>query len=198
MGSISPVFFLFFSFFFFSFLLLGSISPVLPFFFSSSSSFTRFNDLGFFFFFPFFFHWVRVIWTFFLPFLLSLVQWSRFVKSWSSSGGYGSNRFDLAAAMAGPFPRCPSSNSSNRSFPMFCSLKTLKPTIATTAATATSTSMAWVDLSLLFFFLFFFFMIEKSGFVLEYIYACLILFWMRNLRWERWKGRKMKNEKRTN
>ena len=56
--------------------------------------------------------------------------------------------------------------------------------------------MAWADLSLLFFFFFLIiFMIEKSRFVLEYIYACLIFFWIRNLRWERWKGRKIKNEK---
>ena len=164
----------FFFSFFFSFLFLGSISPVLPFFFfflllgsislvffpffSSSSSFTGFGDLGFFFFFfPFFFHWVQVIWTFFFPFLLSLVLWSGFVKSWSNSGGYGSDRFDSAAAMVGLFPRYPSydnSNSNNWSSPTFRSLKTLKPTIATTIATATSTSMAWADLSLLLFFLF--------------------------------------------
>ena len=80
-------------------------------------------------------------------------------------------------AMAGPFPRCPSSDSSNRSFSAFHFLKTLKPITATTATTSTSTSMAWANLSLRFFlFSFFFFMIEKFGFVLEYIYACLILF----------------------
>ena len=86
--------------------------------------------------------------------------------------------------MTSPFLRCPSSdssNSNNQSFPTFHSLKTLKPTTATTAATATSISMAWADLSLLFFFFFFFLMIEKSRFVLEYIYECLILIWMRNL-----------------
>ena len=84
-------------------------------------------------------------------------------------------------AMASLFPRCPSSDCSNRSFLAFHFLKTLKPTTATTATTSTSTSMAWENLSLLFYFLFFF-MIEKYGFVLEYIYACLILFWMINLK----------------
>ena len=56
--------------------------------------------------------------------------------------------------------------------------------------------MAWADLSLLFFF---FFMIEKSRFVLEYIYACLILFWMIKVKREKnekWKKNKLKNRER--
>ena len=77
--------------------------------------------------------------------------------------------------MVGPFPRCPSFDSSNRSFPTFRSLKTSKPTTATTATTSTSKigdclrsvgffffGEIWVWWCF-FSFLFFSFMIEKCG-----------------------------------
>ena len=190
----SPLFFLFFflsspglglpysSFFFFPSPRFG-LPGVLPFFFSFLLSLGS-SDLNFFF-----------------SFLLSLVRWFGFVKSWSSSSGYGSDHFDSAAAMTGSFLRCPSSDNSNWSFPMFCSLKTLKPTTANSNSNININGLGRFE----FAFLFFIFFYDWEIWVCSGIYLCMFNFVldkkseMRKVKREKnekWKKNELKNRAR--
>ena len=138
-----------------------------------------------------------------------------FMKSWSSSGSYGSDCFDSTGngygcvSQSGPgqighgpeghgwlvfeVPKFRQQQSIVTGVPL---LKNFKTHHSHNSSNINININGLGKFEFALFSFFFFFMIEKFGFVLEYIYACLILFWMRNMRWERRKGRKKK--KRTN